>query len=79
MSLLHKTNKLLPYDVIYAATKGDIISVGMVLKNYEAYIIKLCTKILYDKQGNAYKCLDEEKKNLLELKLIYTILKFKIA
>ncbi|HBF4557141.1 helix-turn-helix domain-containing protein [Clostridioides difficile] len=79
MSLLHKTNKLLPYDVIYAATKGDITSIGIVLKNYEAYIIKLCTKTQYDKQGNAYKCLDEEKKNLLELKLIYTILKFKIA
>lgn len=79
MSSLHKINKLLPYDVIYAATEGDVISIEIVLKNYEAYIVKLCTKTLYDKRGNAYKCLDEEKKNLLEIKLIYTILKFKVA
>ena len=77
MSSLHKTNKLLSYDVIYAATKGDVISIEIILRNYEAYIIKLCT--LYDKGGNVYRCLDEEKKSLLELKLIYTILKFKVA
>ncbi|CCL23617.1 helix-turn-helix domain-containing protein [Clostridioides difficile] len=79
MSLVHKNNKLLPYDIIYAAAKGDIIAIGIVLKNYEAYIVKLCTKTLYDKRGNAYKCLDLEKKNLLELKLIYKILKFKFV
>ncbi|AXU26455.1 helix-turn-helix domain protein [Clostridioides difficile CD149] len=79
MSSLHKTNKLLSYDVIYAATKGDVISIEIILRNYEAYIIKLCTRTLYDKGGNVYRCLDEEKKSLLELKLIYTILKFKVA
>ncbi|HGM3708085.1 TPA: helix-turn-helix domain-containing protein [Clostridioides difficile] len=64
---------------MYAATKGDVISIEIILRNYEAYIIKLCTRTLYDKGGNVYRCLDEEKKSLLELKLIYTILKFKVA
>lgn len=79
MSLVYKNNKLLPYDIIYEATKGDVNSIEIVLKNYESYIVKLCTKTIYDKRGNAYKCLDLEKKNLLELKLIYKILKFKFV
>ena len=33
---------------------------NQVLKQYEKYINKLSTRILYDKHGNQYFCVDEE-------------------
>ena len=39
----------------------------------EAYIIKLCTGILYDKHGQPHVCIDEYMKRHLEIKLISSI------
>lgn len=75
----YKSCNLIPVKVIYLATKGDIVSIEIIIKNYEPYISKLCTKTVFDSKGNTYKCVDEEKKNLIELKLISKILDFKIA
>ena len=45
-----------------------------VLRHYEPYISKLCTRKLYDEYGGAHHCLDEYMKRHLEIKLITAIL-----
>lgn len=67
---------LLPMSVIEAARVGDVESVERVLQQYEGYINKLCTKILYDEYGYPHVCLDEFMKHRLELKLIHAIVAF---
>ena len=41
-----------------------------VLRYYEGYINKLCTRTLYDSNGFPYVCVDEYMKRRLEIKLI---------
>ena len=47
--------------------------VEQVLRYYEGYINKLCTRTLYDEYGYPHVCVDEYMKHLLEIKLIYAI------
>ena len=62
-----------PMPVIEAARAGDAEAVEQVLRYYEGYINKLCTRTLYDEYGNPYVCLDEWMKHHLENKLIQAI------
>ena len=48
-------------------------AVERVLRYYEGYINKLCTRTLYDEYGNPYVCLDERMKHHLENKLMQAI------
>lgn len=73
----NKNYRLLPYSVILEASKGDISAIEVVLKHYEMYITKLCTRTVCDKQGRTFIYLDENKKSRMELKLITKILTFK--
>ena len=41
-------NKVLNLTTILAASEGDIEAMGIVLKYYERYILKLSTRQLYD-------------------------------
>ena len=58
--------ELLPLSVIEAARAGDPLAVERVLRYYEGYMDKLCTRTLYD--------LDEYMKRRLQNRLIRAIL-----
>lgn len=80
MNVPHKgEDALLPFDVIEAATQGDITAVNSVLKHFEGYISTLATRTLYDEYGSPYQFIDPELKRRLETKLIVRILCFKAA
>ena len=57
MNPSYKGRALLPMPVIEAARAGDAGAVEQVLRYYEGYINKLCTRTLYDEYGNPYVCL----------------------
>lgn len=63
----------LPLAVIEAARAGDAGAMEQVLRYYNGYINKLCTRTLYDNYGQPYTGVDEYMKRRLENKLIYAI------
>ena len=69
----YKGIELLPLSVIEAARAGDAEAVERVLRYYEGYINKLCTRTLYDECGQPHVCVDEYMKRRLEIKLISSI------
>ena len=69
----NKGRALLPLPAIEAVRTGDAEAVERVLRYYESYINKLCTRTLYDEYGFPHVCVDEYMKHLLEIKLIYAI------
>ena len=69
---------LLPYHVIETAASGNVDAINAVLKHYERYITALATRTLYDENGTAHLCVDEELRRRLETKLITKILDFKV-
>ncbi len=74
MNPSYKSRALLPMPVIEAARAGDADAVEQVLRYYEGYINKLCTRTVYDESGCPHACLDEYMKSRLENKLIRAIL-----
>ena len=46
--------ELLPLSVMEAAHAGDAMAMEQVLRYYEGYINKLCTRTLYDSNGFPY-------------------------
>ena len=74
----YKGRELLPLAVSDAARAGDADAVEQVLRYYEGYINKLCTRTVYDESGCPRACpracLDEYMKSRLENKLIRAIL-----
>ena len=69
----YKGREPLPLAVSDAAQTGDAGAVEQVLRYYEGYINKLCTRTLYDEYGYPHVCVDEYMKHLLEIKLIHAI------
>ena len=69
---------LLPFSVIEAAAGGNVDAINAVLKHYEGYIAALATRRLYDENGVPHLCVDEEKRKMLEIKLITRILNFEM-
>ena len=67
--------ELLPLSVIEAARTGDPLAVDSVLRYYDGYMNKLCTRTLYDLDGLPHVRVDEYMKDRLQNKLIQTILK----
>ncbi len=66
--------QLLPYSVIEAATRGDVIAMQQVLKHYGAYISSLCRKPYYDGGDRVGSRIDEDMKRTLERELMHAIL-----
>lgn len=66
------------FQMIKAASNGDIEAINTVLKHYEGYIATLSVRKLYDENGQAHYCVDETLRRRLETKLITKILDFKI-
>ena len=73
MNPSYKGRALLPMPVIEAARAGDAEAVERVLRYYEGYINKLCTRTVYDENGCSHARLDEYMKSRLENKLIRAI------
>lgn len=70
----YKGREPLPLTVIHAAKAGDSEAIGRVLRYYEDYINKLCTRMLYDETGCPHRCVDEYMKRRLEAKLTQAII-----
>ena len=71
MNTVRKAENLLPFPVISAAANGDTTAMCAILKHYEGYIAKLCTRTLKDDAGNTYSYVDEEMRNRLQVRLYY--------
>ena len=67
----------LSYEVIAAASEGDLDAINQVVNHYRGYITYLSKIDLYDEFGNHYEYIDDEKRQLLEIKLITKILDFR--
>ena len=65
---------LLPMEVIEAARAGDPLVVERVLRYYEGYMDKLCTRTLYDLDSTPHVRMDEYMKRRLQSRLIRAIL-----
>ena len=63
----------LPDFVIDAACAGDVAAVERVLRYYDGYINKLCTRTLYDGSGQPHICIYEYMKRRLQIELIHSI------
>ena len=70
---------LLPFPVISAAANGDTTAMCAILKHYEGYIAKLCTRTLKDDAGNTYSYVGEEMRNRLQVRLITRTLAFHVG
>ena len=65
--------ELLPLSVIEAARAGNPLAVERVLRYYEGYMDKLCTRTLYDLDGSPRVRVDEYMKRRLQSRLIRAI------
>lgn len=63
----------MPISVIEAARAGDPLAVERVLRYYDRYINKLCTRTLYDEDGMPHVRVDEYMKHRLQAKLVKAI------
>ena len=79
MNTVSKTENLLPFPVISAAANGNAEAMCAILKHYEGYIAKLCTRTLKDEAGNSYSYVDEEMRNRLQVRLIARTLSFRVG
>ncbi|MBU3228409.1 helix-turn-helix domain-containing protein [Clostridium algidicarnis] len=71
--------ELVPYEVIEKAINGDVEAIQHVIQHYSRYMNSLSQKNLSDTDGNTYVAIDEEIKKCLEIKLVISLSKFKIA
>lgn len=49
-----RCERLLPYEVIQAATTGDPDAISAVLRHYSGYITRMSLRTLYDGQGKSF-------------------------
>lgn len=64
---------LLPLSVFVEARAGDPLEIERVLRYYDGYINKLCTRTLYELDGTPHVCVDEHMKHRLQAKLVEAI------
>ena len=67
--------ELLPLSVIEAARAGDPLAAERILRHYDGYINRLCSRTIYDKDGMPCTRVDEYMKHLLQVKLVEAIVK----
>ena len=66
--------KLLPYETICAATRGDPDAIAEVLRHFDGYISYQATRIFYDEYGQSYRGVDAELKQRIQDKLVARIM-----
>ena len=71
--------RLLPFDTIKAATRGDIEAMNAVNRHFGGYIATLSLRPIRDEEGNEKYAVDESIRHELEAKLAAAVLKFKVA
>ena len=72
---IHKGKDLPPVWVIHAASGGDSEAMEQVLRYYDDYMSRLCTRTLYDKDGTPHVCVDTYMKRCLEIRLIRAVMR----
>lgn len=65
--------ELLSLSVIEAARAGNPLAMERVLRYYNGYIDKLCTRTLYDLDDSPHVRVDEYMKHRLQAKLVDAI------
>ena len=75
----NQKNELPSFEMLKAATEGDVDAINGMIKHYESYILHLSTRKMYDEYGQIHYCVDETLRRRLETKLIVKILNFKLA
>ncbi len=66
---------LLPLSVFAEARAGNPLAMERILRYYDGYMNKLCTRTLYELDGTPHVRVDEYMKHRLQNKLIRAILK----
>ena len=61
--------------MIRAASGGDSEAMEQVLRYYDEYMGRLCTRTLYDKDGIPHVCVDVHMKRCLEIRLIRAVMR----
>ena len=64
---------LLPMGLIELARAGNPLAIAQVLRYYDRYINKICTRTLYDEDGMPFIGVDEDMKRRLQAKLTEAI------
>ena len=64
---------LLPLSVFAEARAGDPLAVERILRYYDSYMNKLCTRTFYDLDGTPHVRVDEYMKHRLQAKLVQAI------
>lgn len=72
---IHKGKDLPPVWVIHLASSGDSEAMEQVLRYYDDYMSRLCTRTLYDKDGTPHVCVDTHMKRCLEIRLIRAVMR----
>ena len=72
---IHKGKDLPSVWVIHAASSGDSEAMEHVLRYYDDYMSRLCTRTLYDKDGTPHVCVDTHMKRCLEIRLIRAVMR----
>ena len=67
-------DRLLPYEIICAATEGDPDAMAEVLRHFDGYISYQATRIFYDEYGRSYRGVDAEMKQRIQDKLAARIM-----
>ncbi|MGX6980274.1 helix-turn-helix domain-containing protein [Vagococcus elongatus] len=71
--------KLISYATIILAIKQDVEAIQTIIHYYESYMIRLCQKSVIADEGIIGNMqFDEEMKSGLEIKLVKTILQFRL-
>ena len=76
MKKIKNKEVLLPYEVIAAASEGNVEAINRVVNRYYGYITHLSKRRFIDEFGNCYEYIDEEKRRMLVIKLISKTLDF---
>ena len=66
--------KLLSYETICAATRGEPEAIEEVFRHFDGYISYHATRIFYDEYGRSYRGVDPELKQRIQSKLIVRIM-----
>lgn len=61
--------------MIHTASGGDNEAMEQVLRYYDDYMSRLCTRTLYDKDGTPHVCVDTHMKRCLENRLIRAVVR----
>ena len=63
----------IPYKTIVAASNGNAVALGMVVRHYARYINHFSKRKFHDDFGNSMEIIDDEIRQQIEIKLMLQI------